>query len=196
MTVPGKKSGFFTVLRGHEYRLLEEAIPKLEDEGMLPEWFIEKYDGQVRSLSPLALAYFIDEIMPGGRGYGQPVILREYDYDKEKRLPIMHQDVGLPPVAQFGDPDVPLSSWEQLSQSRLFASQLRNMLARLKDKLGRRWPEDIESCNMAVEKKLREPFLSREERLKKRPGGPVDPHADAEFDYEEFKYWQEEEGLA
>ena len=39
--------------------------------------------------------------MPGGRGYGQPVILREYDYDKEKRLPIMHQDVGLPPVAQF-----------------------------------------------------------------------------------------------
>ena len=66
MTVPGKKSVFFTVLRGHEYRLLEEAIPKLEDEGMLPEWFIEKYDGQVRSLSPLALAYFIKEIIPRG----------------------------------------------------------------------------------------------------------------------------------
>ena len=49
---------------------------------------------------------------------------------------------------------------------------------------------------MAGEKKLREPFLSREERLKKRPGGPVDPHADAEFDYEEFKYWQEHEGIA
>lgn len=162
--VTGSTSQLYTKLNQREMNFIDMYVQyrELETGDYIPEWFYDKYDGQIRSMSPVVLTYFLAELVgkrqpyqlyPGRRS--RPVKLKEAGYDKEERRPISHIEAGTHPIplgTVEGDPD----PWGTYTQDKRYFQEAQRIYYKLLGKMRKRRSDDVEECDMHAKTHLDE----------------------------------------
>lgn len=157
----GSTSGLFANLNQREMNFLEMYVRYRDEEtgDYVPDWFHQRYHGELRAMSPVVLTYFLGEMI--GKGdttqvpfAARPIQLREAGYDKEEHRSISHREAGTPPepLTFTGDPD----PWGSYTQEKRYFQEAQRIYHKLVSKMHRRTPRDIEECDMSAHRNLDE----------------------------------------
>ena len=162
--VTGSSSGLYTRLNQREMNFLDMYVQYREGEtgDWVPDWFYEKYDGQIRAMSPVVLTYFVAELVGKNQPYqlypgyrSGPLLLREGGYDKETRRSISHIETGTAPIP-FGPPEGDPDPWATYTQDKRYFQEAQRIYYKLLGKMRRRRSDDVEECDMHAKTHLDE----------------------------------------
>ena len=108
----------------------------------IPDWFFNTYEGNIRSMSPVALTYFLAEL-----------VVRSST--AQRRTPPYGALPRMPKGGRKGR-DLSNTSQEEFQEERRYFQEAQRIYYKLLGKMRRRHRKDILSCDMHMERHLLE----------------------------------------